>query len=521
MSYICLTLYYATKYLEKSIDDSPETCLQVSQGDGFENKFNYDLPQFSEALAKNTWLKQLDFSFMSLTDENFKNIMQGLSENISVEEIIFKFCEIDDEGIDSLAEVLASKTTNIKSIDLRNNRITDKGIIKLSDAIRKKGICVRLYLSDNLVTEQGAKEIEKLVAENLVSSITIKWQVGWTFFKGRAAVFAQQLKQNHTLTSVSLANNQITSEELKQLVYTLCSNRALRVFNLSNNMIGNSGIKAFARVLVVNPLLEELDLSHNQISDEGAKAIAEALIFNRKLTTLNLKSNVITSVGALALFKAVQQRGIPLKLDLDDNPIDETILSQAYIVNMRTFFKICKEGAIPREKRKRIRSDLNQLNDSMLIPGMTLSGATWLVYVWSSKPPSLLDNFISSFWQPSAPTTSLLIEGRDEKNNVFVRKYNLVRKSNNDVIDLQSEEYMQGNCEPLINMLNEGYYICSKAAFSQVNKMITVLQASKQHYLGNDWAVKILREQGILDSSPDFSQFRHACCLDEAIVFTR
>ena len=96
-----------------------------------------------------------------------------------------------------------------------------------------------------------------------------------------AAVVAEILKSNTSVTKVTLFNN----EE-----------------------IGDEGAKALAEALKVNATLKTLRLYGCGIGDDGAAALAEALRSNTSLTSLALNNNGIGERGKQLLHEAVAGR---------------------------------------------------------------------------------------------------------------------------------------------------------------------------------------------------------------------
>jgi Leucine-rich repeat (LRR) protein len=179
---------------------------------------------------------------------------------------------------DGHISVLHDRNVRIKSLDLSNNRITDKGVRKLS----KLYTLENLSLTANDVSDKGMRELLK----------------------------------NPKLRTLQMGNNSVTDNGLKNIVWSA----NLRALDLSFNMIHDEGLRHIASCKTLKKLslrymclrdeavqeyftnteakLKHLDLSYNSIGDNGAKIIAS---HGSHLVFVNLEYNNISSEGAAAL----------------------------------------------------------------------------------------------------------------------------------------------------------------------------------------------------------------------------
>eukprot|EP01097_Dermamoeba_algensis_P000732 TRINITY_DN1260_c0_g1_i5.p1 TRINITY_DN1260_c0_g1~~TRINITY_DN1260_c0_g1_i5.p1 ORF type:complete len:165 (-),score=57.39 TRINITY_DN1260_c0_g1_i5:176-670(-) len=133
----------------------------------------------------------------------------------------------------ALAESLPN-LPNLKSLHLNNNKLGDKGVKILLDALAAApNVIPVLHLSQNRIGDAGAADIGAF------------------------------LKSNKTAVSVHLANNDI----------------------------GDAGAEAIASGLADNGTVEELDLTSNSIGNQGALALHGLLKGNKTIQTVNLSGN--------------------------------------------------------------------------------------------------------------------------------------------------------------------------------------------------------------------------------------
>ena len=77
---------------------------------------------------------------------------------------------------------------------------------------------------------------------------------------------------------MSLPDNMIGRNEIKNIAYVLKRNTPLRILNLSRNKIDPKAALILADSLRPNSTLRELNLSYNILGDAGIAVIAEIFI---------------------------------------------------------------------------------------------------------------------------------------------------------------------------------------------------------------------------------------------------
>lgn len=138
----------------------------------------------------------------------------------------------------------------------------------------------------------GEKRCRKLRLEN--NKITGKG----------AAILADALYANNTLTELHLSNNPISDIGAHALAQVLSiHNWTLTWLEINAAGITDDGVEYFAEMLKVNKSLVLLGLSFNQISDRGVGNLTAAIgYFNENLQWLHLASNrKITDVSVASL----------------------------------------------------------------------------------------------------------------------------------------------------------------------------------------------------------------------------
>jgi len=114
------------------------------------------------------------------------------------------------------------------------------------------------------------------------------------------------LESNSTLQSLNVGYNDLTEEEVLNIVHIEQQRNELTTLGLAQSTIGPAGAKEIAEWILASAMITSLDLRFNSIGNEGAGALGKALESNSTLQSLNLSDNSIGAIGAQALGKALE-----------------------------------------------------------------------------------------------------------------------------------------------------------------------------------------------------------------------
>jgi len=180
-------------------------------------------------------------------------------------------CSIGDDGIAIIAEALAQGdcSSQLHSLNLAGNYISDKGAIALAAALSKCSSLSLLNLSNNQVHAEGAKAIARAICDGAL---------------GRS------------LRSLSLFGNHVGPEGAAALAVALTPlpanksfGQALTTLDLYANNVKDGGAKALASMLETNTTLTSLNLRDNRLGPDGAYSLADALKVNATLRCLDIR----------------------------------------------------------------------------------------------------------------------------------------------------------------------------------------------------------------------------------------
>ena len=129
------------------------------------------------------------------------------------------------------------------------------------------------------------------------------------------------------VVSVDLTSNRIDSGGARVLFEALaCECSTLTSLSLAHNQLGDEGADAAAALLQVHPHLRSLDLASNDIGLPGMQSLARALAANHTLTALNLAGNPLSD-GLISLSLALQPHSASAlrSLCISDCQLDDAV----------------------------------------------------------------------------------------------------------------------------------------------------------------------------------------------------
>jgi Leucine Rich repeat len=135
--------------------------------------------------------------------------------------------------------------------------------------------------------------------------------------------FGKGLKNNSTLTKLTLTACSIGAKGICAIAKSLIHNSTLRIIRLSCNRMGNEGAIAISKMLCKNSSITELDVRDNAIGDEGIESLATSLYWNTSLTILSLDDNRMTNKSGRALANSIRYHPKLCSLSIENNQLTE------------------------------------------------------------------------------------------------------------------------------------------------------------------------------------------------------
>ncbi|XDV28520.1 hypothetical protein PO909_031811, partial [Leuciscus waleckii] len=240
-------------------------------------------------------LKELELSENKLGNSGVTEISTLLGNSQCTLQILrLSDCSITEEGYKALASALRSNPSHLIELDLTGNDPGQSGVKELSDLLQDQNCQLKTLRFLGPAADEACQYVSGIVGENplLLRELNLsERELGDT----RVNQIAALLKDKHCkLNTLMLNNNSITAEGCAALTSAFNSNPSnLIELDLSENKLGNSGMKKICELLENTQCsLEKLKLSDCNISEEGYKALVSTLRSNPlHLIELDLRGN--------------------------------------------------------------------------------------------------------------------------------------------------------------------------------------------------------------------------------------
>jgi Ran GTPase-activating protein (RanGAP) involved in mRNA processing and transport len=215
----------------------------------------YYNPKLERKIASIEPKSHVNLSYWNLLDHDMPIIFKHIIINKQCTKLSLCGNKITSEGVAILAFRLPNNST-LRSLDLSYNHIADAGVYSLSEVLLPNH-CVflkKLVLNKNGITNDGMKYLSEM------------------------------LSTNQTLTELSLSNNEIGDEGVKQLANVLIDhNRTLKVLVLSFNLfITDLSIDYLLQMFEHNHTLRKLVINNCTLSEPGKMKLREKVAKKKK-----------------------------------------------------------------------------------------------------------------------------------------------------------------------------------------------------------------------------------------------
>ncbi|XP_071380517.1 NLR family CARD domain-containing protein 3-like [Centroberyx affinis] len=257
----------------------------------------------ASALSLNpSHLEDLDLSRNILGDQAVIQLSDFLrNPACQLERLWLHGCGITGEGCVSLASALSLNPSQLKDLDLSQNRLRDWGVTQLSDFLRNPACQLeRLWLCWIYLSEQGGAALASALSSNPSHLKQLNLGKNNLRDSGVSEISVLLMDPNCKLETLRLCDCSITGEGCVSLASALSKNPSqLKDLDLSQNRLGDWGVIQLSDFLR-NPAcqLERLRLCWIYLSEQGGAALASALSSNPShLKELNLGKNDLRDTG--------------------------------------------------------------------------------------------------------------------------------------------------------------------------------------------------------------------------------
>ncbi|XP_077481251.1 ran GTPase-activating protein 1b [Stigmatopora argus] len=256
-----------------------------------------DIAQLVDALSE-THLGDGELSYKGLglkldNVESVEDLVQEIERHQHLRALRLEGNTLGVEAARAIAKALESKDQLQRCYwsDLFTGRLRSEipmALKFLSNGLMMAGARLTvLDLSDNAFGPDGVKGIDQLLRSAACHRLRELRLNNCGMGIGGGKILSEALTECHRLSSAS--GNPL----------------ALRVFVAGRNRLENEGASALARAFQLMGSLEELHLPQNGINHSGVTALASAMRHNQDLRVLNLNDNTFAKRGTLAMAQAL------------------------------------------------------------------------------------------------------------------------------------------------------------------------------------------------------------------------
>eukprot|EP00597_Dinobryon_sp_UTEXLB2267_P012041 CAMPEP_0170107348 /NCGR_PEP_ID=MMETSP0020_2-20130122/5922_1 /TAXON_ID=98059 /ORGANISM="Dinobryon sp., Strain UTEXLB2267" /LENGTH=1638 /DNA_ID=CAMNT_0010331861 /DNA_START=21 /DNA_END=4934 /DNA_ORIENTATION=+ len=227
--------------------------------------------------------------------------------------------------------------TSLLTINISGNRLNDRTLAAILQAIYQHTNCTSFDLSDNTMGPNSMEALLSCIENNRVVFLNLN---KCCLEDDDIGSLLSSLSTSTTLESLLLGNNKIGKQEqelqailsaekmigLRAINNFLKINKSITYLDLSNTYIRNiPSLPQFIEQLAKHDSLKTLDLSGNNIGDSDSQLIFHALLSNTTLTQLDMSTNGILSKAAITLSYTIRQHNSTLRyVNLKNNSIGPT-----------------------------------------------------------------------------------------------------------------------------------------------------------------------------------------------------
>ena len=280
----------------------------------------------------------LRFRCSSIDNDKFALFCQGCAASggtgcrghISYLVANFSNNDITSESIQSFVNIPPHILQDMIELDLSRNKLDGSACDLLAKALSSMSKLEKLDLSDNPIASGGAMEVIKALCGSRVKILVQKQLQALRLYNTGIGVpdceaLCELLKSGHMLRYLDIDRNNLSSENVANIITGLSHNHSLTALNISNSHFNMANVVSLASILRDQSkcTLTWLVLRDCHISGQGASKLAAALCKNSTLQYLYLDHNPIGVEGASSMSDLLQHNTSLKELTLCDDSIGE------------------------------------------------------------------------------------------------------------------------------------------------------------------------------------------------------
>jgi len=225
-----------------------------------------------------------------------------------------------EEGWKIIFEFLKNNKT-IRFLSLSMSFLYDKYILELFTKTLTYKKIVKLDLSSNFITYQGAKKISQWIEKNKTLKLLNLQQNTMNEFKKEGAdLICSSLSNHNRIQSLDLSFMILTGigEKLSLLI---SSTKTLKELKIQNCRINLDDYKFMCQSLAENETIVDLNIAENNCSsDKAIEYLAGFIAKNKKVEILRIDNLGITMKNSSLLFENIKLNTTIKNYNLSENP---------------------------------------------------------------------------------------------------------------------------------------------------------------------------------------------------------
>ncbi|KAF6163688.1 hypothetical protein GIB67_036148 [Kingdonia uniflora] len=276
---------------------------------------------FSSAL-EGCILKSLNLSNNALGEKGIRAFQALLRSQSSLEELYLMNDGISEEAAQAVCELIPS-TGKLKILHFHNNMTGDEGALAISKIVKSSPALEDFRCSSTRVESEGGIALVQALGNcTFLKNLDLRDNM---FGVEAGLALSEVIPLHEGLTEVYLSYLNLEDEGAIALANALKQSApSLRVLEMAGNDITVESASTLADCIGTKKFLTKLNLSENELKDEGAILIAKALEEDHEqLKELDMSTNLIRRVGARVLAQAVVHKPEFKSLNLDGNFIPD------------------------------------------------------------------------------------------------------------------------------------------------------------------------------------------------------
>ena len=258
----------------------------------FNHKINLSLVSHILSLKN---LSKLNLQMNSIDDKEIKSIVNYIKENNSpIKTLILKNNKITSEGSVSIVDLIKFSKT-LKVLDLSYNELKSEGVKKICNGIivsNSTSCLEQLFLNGNKCNDYCADDIFNLLVNNNVKKLKLL-SLSVNFFSNKGIdKILSSLRKNNYLEQLCLGENKIDAKAFSNLVNYLKFNRTLKILEIKSSRINDESLNEIIKVFGDDSIpLEKINLNDNNLEFEGIAKFGQYTSKNENLNEIKLMNN--------------------------------------------------------------------------------------------------------------------------------------------------------------------------------------------------------------------------------------